>query len=1001
MEISVRRHAGRAAVALALVALLLVALLLGLAGQANAATSTSQATATLAPASSAYLDFLQALTRGTASMRTSEGRWLGYAPSLVDLSFTRGMRVEPKGLTTAAPASYDLRDYGRVTAVRNQGSLGTCWAFATYGSLESCLLPGETQNYSEDNLALQSGFWAASASTSTRYNTGGNFYMSTAYLARWAGPVDESDDAYGDAITPSGLSADKHVQEVNWLPARGSATDNENVKNAVMQYGGVYVAMHWPDSTASYFNSANASFYYNGSAGTNHAVLIVGWDDDYSRTNFATVPAADGAFLVKNSWGTSWGNAGYFWVSYYDTRFGRTDEMAIFSDTEPVTNYSGIYQYDPLGMVGYTWYNNPTGWFANVFTAQSTSSVAAVGFYTLSPNVSYEVYTGSYFTGSSLVGKTLRTSGSMPYMGYHTVALPTPVSITSGQQFVVAVKLTYTTGTTSPIAIEYPDASYSPQAGGTTGQSYISSNGSTWTDISNAFASDGITGVNVCLKAYTGSGGSTPTNYTLTTLTSGSGTVTRNPDQSTYASGSTVTLTATPASGYSFAGWSGSATGTTNPLVVTMDANKTITATFSQSSASATRYEQNNSSLAYTGSWRTSTSSSYSGNSFAYTNTLGSSVTARFTGTSVSYIARTTTSYGIAKVTLDGAVSYVDLYSSVTKYKQTVWSASGLTDGPHTLIIEHTGTRSGLSRGNTVNLDALDIVGTLTSPVTTFTLTTNVSGSGSVSREPNLPAYESGATVVLTATPGVGYVFSGWSGSATGTTNPLTVTMNANKSITATFTSTSPTTYTLSTSVTSGASTGSITVNPDLPSYTSGATVLLTAVPADGYVFMGWGGSASGTVNPLTITMNANKSVTATFAAESGGTVRYEENHAYLTYAGTWTTSSGSSLSGLMYKYAKYSGSKVTARFTGSDVSYIASVGNTWGRAKVTLDGVVTYVDLYSARTLYQKAVYTRTGLGSGVHTLVIEYTGTRNVLSYGNNVNLDALDITGTLIAP
>ena len=133
-----------------------------------------------------------------------------------------------------------------------------------------------------------------------------------------------------------------------------------------------------------------------------------------------------------------------------------------------------------------------TGWFANVFTATSTSALGAVGFYTEVPDTAYEVY-----TGSSLATKTLATGGTLAYMGYHTVTLPSPAGITAGQPFVVAVKVT-SPGTDYPIAVEYPLAGYSSSATAAPGQSYYSENGSSWTDATSEFSD-----MNVCLKAYT------------------------------------------------------------------------------------------------------------------------------------------------------------------------------------------------------------------------------------------------------------------------------------------------------------------------------------------------------------------------------------------------------------------------------------------------------------------------------------------------------------------
>jgi hypothetical protein len=323
--------------------------------------------------------------------------------------------------------------------------------------------------------------------------TSGHVLMSTAYLVRWGGPVNESEDAYDDNYTPPGLTPRKHVQEVNWIPPRGDALDNDNVKNAVMQYGGADASLGWygaPEGS-SYYNASTASYYYNGSASINHAVLIVGWDDNYAAANFATAPPGNGAFIVKNSWGATHGSSGYLYVSYYDSKFGSSNPMAVFDKAESTSNYTDVYQYDPLGYVGDCGLSSSTGWFANVFTAQATASLSAVGFYTVVPGASYEVY-----TGSSLVAKKLRTSGTLAYMGYHTVTLPSSVGITNGQPFVVAVKVT-SPGTNYPIAVEYPVANYSSAATAQAGQSYVSSTGSSWTDLTTRY-----TNTNVCLKAY-------------------------------------------------------------------------------------------------------------------------------------------------------------------------------------------------------------------------------------------------------------------------------------------------------------------------------------------------------------------------------------------------------------------------------------------------------------------------------------------------------------------
>jgi uncharacterized repeat protein (TIGR02543 family) len=142
----------------------------------------------------------------------------------------------------------------------------------------------------------------------------------------------------------------------------------------------------------------------------------------------------------------------------------------------------------------------------------------------------------------------------------------------------------------------------------------------------------------------------------------------------------------------------------------------------------------------------------------------------------------------------------------------------------------------------------------------TFTLNTTAV-NGTVAKLPNTASYNSGATVVLTPTPATGFVFSSWSGDATGTASPLTVTMNANKNITANFTAIVAGTFTLNVTAVNG----TVVKNPSLLSYTNGASVQLTATPNSGYVFSSWSGDATGSVSPATVIMNANKNVTANF----------------------------------------------------------------------------------------------------------------------------------------
>ncbi|MCB4791990.1 MAG: lectin like domain-containing protein [Elusimicrobia bacterium] len=450
----------------------------------------------LAPVNPDFESYLLNLQKVKAQKQTQKGRALGLIPSPVDLSHMKGQKISRK-VKGVAPllgysASYDLRSEGKLTPVKNQGPDGTCWAFATYSSLESCLLPIETRDFSENNILNLHGF-------DPGYADGGNYTMSTAYLARWGGPVNEADDPYSNpGGSAQGLPVQKHIQEVLFIPDRGSSTDNDNIKEMVTTYGAVMTSMYMNEAT--YYNSANHAYYYNGSNTTNHGVAIVGWDDNYNKSNFSAIPPGNGAFIVKNSWGTSWGDNGYFYISYYDSKIGTKN--TVFDVAESTGNYDKIYQYDPLGVTGHTGYSSDTAWFANIFTATSNNQLKAVGFYTSSLNSSYEIYVYESFNGTSFSGLLGSKTGTIPISGYHTIELDSPIPILLNYDFCIVVKLT-TPGYNFPIPIEHPLADYSSLATASAGQSYIGSNGTSWTDSTATTGGTPHPNRNVCLKAYT------------------------------------------------------------------------------------------------------------------------------------------------------------------------------------------------------------------------------------------------------------------------------------------------------------------------------------------------------------------------------------------------------------------------------------------------------------------------------------------------------------------
>jgi C1A family cysteine protease len=419
---------------------------------------------------------------------TKDGHPLGLIPNPQDTSHyvNDGETVDISSL----PATYDLRTKNKLTSVKDQANCGSCWSFAAFGSLESFFKPGAVWDFSEQDLIEKSGFDMDECA-------GGNMFMSAAYLARWAGPGAETSHPY-EYYTLDGIALKKHVQNIIMLPDKKNALDNAKIKDAVYKYGAVAVAMCWYDSS---YKGSTCSYYYNGSTNSNgHAICVVGWDDNYSKTKFASTPPGNGAFIVKNSWGTGWGKAGYFYVSYYDTFFGKRSGTAYLKG-EATNNYRTNYGYDDLGWVTSIGGGTPTCWAANMFKAKATGSIKAVGFYSIAASTAYEIYIYTNAASGKPISGTKYAKakkGTITGMGYYTIPLGFYVPVTNGKNFSVVVKFT-TKGYNYPIAIEYKLSGYSSKATALSGQSYASTNGTTWSElkgISSAWT-------NNCIKAFT------------------------------------------------------------------------------------------------------------------------------------------------------------------------------------------------------------------------------------------------------------------------------------------------------------------------------------------------------------------------------------------------------------------------------------------------------------------------------------------------------------------
>ena len=453
--------------------------------------------------------------------------------------------------SAALPSKFDLREQGLVTSVKDQGPYGTCWTFAASGALETSLIRNEPFiDLSEMHLAYFS-FYGDNTPESPekvtgKFISGGHISYAAATYARWFGPVKESILPYTSAkedIDPALQDRqDYFVTDMSILnPYTLKETAAEDMKRfsddemKQMLYDGNSVSVNV--CFDSHYNEETFAQYDPSNGQTNHGVLIVGWDDSFSAENFSVTPPGDGAWIVKNSWGPNWGDNGYFYLSYYDTSIAD----ACCLKAEKTGRYHSNYQHDELfctAAISPDRTSRNAGYMANIFTADKEDCISGAGFYTTDNNAEYEitVYTDLKDPKDPTSGVPNRTQcGTEKYAGYHTIALDDPVKVNPGEQFAVTVGLK-NPGTNCPLPVEAAvvlmenrfavnvseiseeEITY----GSEEGESFISVNGTRWTDTKGMEIEDVYSNPkmpdsnvkyyigNVCLKAFGSDGISGP-----------------------------------------------------------------------------------------------------------------------------------------------------------------------------------------------------------------------------------------------------------------------------------------------------------------------------------------------------------------------------------------------------------------------------------------------------------------------------------------------------------
>ena len=367
------------------------------------------------------------------------------------------------------PSTYDLRLLNQVTPVKNQGNNGNCWAFSSLAALESCILKATGVEYdlSEENMKNLMSLYS-SYGWSMEPNKGGYDKMGVGYLTGWLGPVNESDDEYyvNGVLSPL-LNSIMHIQNIVYLP-RSDYTDNAAIKRAIMQYGGVSTSIYWSSS-----NLKGSSYYYSGDSGANHAVCIVGWNDSYSMDNFKNKPPADGAWIIKNSWGDSSGDNGFYYVSYYDKRCApcnKTESSYTFVLND-ARRYDKNYQHDISGKTDYFYNTTDTVWYRVRYTASANEYLAAVSTY-FSKQTSWVL---SIYVNNVL--KVTKSGNAGP--SYSTIDLGEMLKLRIGDAFEIEFKITVDGDAGVPISesVSLNREIY------TENMSYISYDGENWADL--------------------------------------------------------------------------------------------------------------------------------------------------------------------------------------------------------------------------------------------------------------------------------------------------------------------------------------------------------------------------------------------------------------------------------------------------------------------------------------------------------------------------------------
>lgn len=338
------------------------------------------------------------------------------------------------------PEEYDSRDLGIILPAGDQEQTNTCWAYTGCDVSQSLFY----KNNSESgvlaplvyvNCAKSLGF------TNVNISSGGNEEIITAMHNMLKAPVYQSSVPFlteeSNDECPNYTQEDIHsyILDTSTLPE----DDYIAIKSSIMEYGSVYASIYMKEI----YLTSTFDYEYTGDEPANHAVSIIGWDDNKA------------AWLVKNTWGSHWGNNGTFWVSYNDIHISKKcSSFNSFVSTDEINN---VYSYSTTGMTGtfgFETKNKPTS-ILIIYEVEKGESIEYISTQIPHPNTKIQIAIKSSKEGNPLLYES--TEEVVKYIGMHLHKLSTPI-ISDGEP--IFVEICYTTDNYYAIPIESPRANY-------------------------------------------------------------------------------------------------------------------------------------------------------------------------------------------------------------------------------------------------------------------------------------------------------------------------------------------------------------------------------------------------------------------------------------------------------------------------------------------------------------------------------------------------------------